>query len=502
MKSIRYLRALLLFAVFAGVALGQPPPGPASAADVAALRQQLEALQQAVSALSQGQPLGTDETVKALQEQLSALEQKVKVLEREKEIEKEAAAEKAKTAPLITANPKDGFGFKSADNAFTLRVGGIIAYDFGFFDQDRDLILGFGDEQDGTGFRNARLNFQGTVFNDIYYKMEVEFAGQNGTDTPSFFETYVALNNIPYFGDNKGQLRLGHFREPFSMDELTPTGTGTFQERSLNSAFNPAYNPGIMWHDSLLGPEKQERLYYALGIFKTADSWPSSNDSDEDQGFAFTARVAGLPYYAYNGDQLIHVGAGYSKRNPDGAVLGWAARPETSLSLFRYADTEKFPNFRLSNARADDVEEFNAELAAAFGRWTFQSEYTLAKVDTTFDHTETFDGYYAQLEYFLTDDHRPYRHDIATFDRVTPKNPFKWGKDGGWGAWQVALRYAAIDLSDGGVIGGEQNSITAGINWFLNTNTRLSINYVHNNVENDLLDADMDGLELRAQVMF
>lgn len=502
MTSIRYWRALLLFAALAGTALADVPPGPASAADVAALRQQLDALQQVVNILSQAQNGAADGTVKALQEQLAALEQKVKVLEREKEIEKEAAAEKAKTAPLVTANPKDGFGFKSADGAFTLRLGGIIAYDFGFFDQDQDLILSYGDEQDGTGFRNARLNVQGTVYDNVYYKMEVEFAGQNGTDTPSFFETYVALNNIPYFGDNKGQLRLGHFREPFSIDELTPTGTGTFQERSLNSAFNPSYNPGIMWSDALVGPEKQERLYYALGIFKTADNWPSSNDSDEDQGYAFTARVAGLPYYAYNGDQVIHVGAGYTRRNPDGAILGWAARPENSLSLFRYADTEKFANFRLSNARADNVDEFNVELAASFSRWTFQSEYTLAEVDTTFDHKEKFDGYYAQLEYFLTDDHRPYRHDIATFDRVTPKDPFKWGKDGGWGAWQVALRYSAIDLSDNGVIGGEQTSWTAALNWFLNANTRFSINYVHNNVENDLLDADMDGLEVRAQVMF
>ena len=117
MKSIRYLWALLIFAAFAGGALGQPPPGlAASAADVAELRKQFEALQQAVTVLGQGQPVGAEGTVQALQEQLSALEQKVRVLEREKEIDKEAAAEKAKTTPVVTAKAKDDFQIKCACN--------------------------------------------------------------------------------------------------------------------------------------------------------------------------------------------------------------------------------------------------------------------------------------------------------------------------------------------------------------------------------------------------
>ena len=498
MRSIQLVRIIAALLIAATGAWAQQKATAASASDVAELKQQLEALQQAVTKLSEGQG-GND--VAALKTQLDALNEKVKVLEREKEIEKEAAAEKAKTAPIITANSKDGFGFKSADGNYTLRLGGIIAYDIAWFDQDRQLQESAGDEHDGTGFRNVRLTVRGNLFENGSYKPEIAFAGQSGLDTPSFFDTYLQLS-VPYFNDWTGNLRLGHVREPFSMDELTPTGMTMFQERSLISTYNPAYNPGVMWYDQVLGEEKKERLYYALGIFKTSDSWPSSNDSDEDQGWAITGRVAGLPYYAYNGEQLIHVGVGYSHRNPDGAVVGWSGASENRLSLFKYTDTEKFTNFKLSNARADDIDEINLELAALFGRWSFQSEYTYAKVDTTFDHTDTFDGYFAQLGFFLTDDRRPYRHETFTFDRVRPNKPFKFGKDGGWGAWEVALRYASIDLSDGGVAGGEQNSWTAGINWFLNDNTRFSLNYTINDVDADLYEGEFEGLNFRGQVMF
>lgn len=229
-------------------------------------------MQEAVSALSGDQVTGPDSTIASLTDQLAALEQKVKVLEREKEIEKEAAAEKAKTTPTVTASAKDGFSFKSADNTLTLKVGGWVAYDVGFFDQDSQLKYSVGDDQNGTGFRSARIRLSGTLFNNVYYQTEYEFAGENGTDTPAFFDTYVALKDVPYFNDLEGELRLGHFREPFSLEELTSQPARTFQERSLASALYPGRNAGIQWSDSLLGEEKQERLYYALGIFMTTDN--------------------------------------------------------------------------------------------------------------------------------------------------------------------------------------------------------------------------------------
>jgi len=64
------------------------------------------------------------------------LEQRVKVLERRLELAEEQAAEKARSAPTVTAGA-DGFAIRSADGAFQLRLRALIQEDGRFF---------FGDE--------------------------------------------------------------------------------------------------------------------------------------------------------------------------------------------------------------------------------------------------------------------------------------------------------------------------------------------------------------------
>jgi phosphate-selective porin OprO/OprP len=446
-------------------------------------------------------PDTTLQQIQELKKQVEALSQQVKVLERQQELAKEEQAAKAKTTPVVTAG-KDGVSIGTPDKAFTMKIGGFLGYDWSWFGQDDDLKYSVGDEQDGTGFNFARIRLSGTVYDNIEYVMEYDFATQNGADGPEFKDVYLQLNDIPYGGDLKGSLRAGHFREPMSFEELMSVRYRMFMERSIMNAFIPSRNPGIQWSDALFGEEKQERMTYALGVFKDADNWPSSNDSDEDQGYTITGRVTGLPYYAYGGRQLVHLGAAYSHRNPDGATLGWAARPENKLSLFRYATTEGQPLYRLSNARADDVNLYNFELASVMGPFTFQGEYTLADVDTTFDNNRQFSGYYASLGYFLTGEYRPYRNNTGVFDKVKPLKNFGWKAEDGWGAWEVAARYSSVDLDDGGVRGGQQDDITVGLNWYLNPNTRIIWNYIHGDVDHDLYDGDFDALEMRFQVEF
>src|SRR5690606_16204002 len=111
-----------------------------------------------------------------------------------------------------------------------------------------------------------------------------------------------------------------------------------------------------------------------------------------------------------------------------------------------------------------------------------------------------FDGYYAQLGYFLTGETRPYRNASGIFDRVKPRRNFGWKEDSGWGAWEVTARYSEIDLNDGGIRGGEQADFTLGLNWYLNPNTRIVWNYIHGDVDHDLYDGSFDSFLMRFQV--
>jgi len=451
---------------------------------------------------------GSADEIRQLREQIEQLNQKVLVIERKAENDKEAKAAKDKTTPVISL--KDGrFTIKTPDDQYQLRISGWVATDFAWIDSGKALQTSFGKEQDGAGFRSARIRINSKLTDLIEAQAEYEFAGENGQDTPAFFDTYLQVNGIPYVpGRAEGELRIGHFREPFSLEELTSQPARTFQERSLLAVYNPSRNLGVQWSDALFGDKTFERFSYQIGVFKTTDNWPSSNDSDEDQGWSITARATGLPYFADAGNRLLHIGAAYSHRNPDGAVLAWNVRPETRLALFRYvnadatAPTPPAAGFRLRDARADDVDLFNIEGALKWGPALLQAEYTLANVDTTFGGSRTFSGYYVQGSYVLTGESRTYRHANGTFDKVKPKKDFGFKEGNGWGAWEVAARYASVDLEDGPVRAGKQSSLTGGINWFLTNNVTASLNYIHNWVENDLVDDDFSVIQTRVRFDF
>lgn len=462
----------------------------------------------AADAASAAPPPKLDASDKAelqeLKQLVGDLNQKILVLERKSKLDKEAQAAKEKTTPVIQY--KDGFTLSTPDNQYQLKLGGWVQTDLAFIDTTKDLRNTFGKEQDGFGFRSARLKVNGKLTDFVEFQAEYDFAGENGTDNASFYDTYVQFDNIPYIpGHAAGELRIGHFREPFSLEELTSLRSLTFQERSLRSVFDPVRNIGIQWSDALFGPEKQERVSYQIGAFKVTDNWPSSNDSDDDQGWSITGRVTGLPYYKDNGERLLHLGVAYSHRNPDGAVLGWNARPETRLALFRYANADGSPPngpFRLRDARADNVDEVNFEAAFNYRSLLVQGEYTYAQVDTTFGGSRTFDGYYLQASYMLTGETHPYKNANGVFDRVKPKKNFGFKEGDGWGAWEIAARYSGVDLSDGPVRGGRQEGYTLGINWYINPFVGASLNYSRDKVESDLFDGDFSALQARVRFEF
>jgi phosphate-selective porin OprO/OprP len=407
-----------------------------------------------------------------------------------------AALEKERESTLA-AMWKDGLRLESKDGQFKLQLGGRAFVDYGWITQDDELRDTVFDEQSGGELRDVRLDLKGDIYSDLFYRVEYQFSGNNGPN--GFTDTYVGLKNIPYLGT----ATFGHFKEPFGLEELTSDSLVTFMERSMASTFNPARNLGLQFNNAFLGEPKKERLTYAIGAFENTDNWPSANDADEDQGAAITGRVTGLPWYVEDGRKLLHLGAAYSHRNPDGAVRNpYQLRPffETRKTQFRWLDTEGFAGFRLGDARPDDVDLYGVEAALVYGPFSLQGEYTLDEIETTFGGDLSFGGYYVQASYFITGEHRPYKNATGVFDRVHPEKNFGWGK--GPGAWELAARYSSVDLNDRGVRGGEANTLTLGVNWYLNPSVRLMLNYTIADIEHDVYDGELGILQTRFQVDF
>jgi len=116
-----------------------------------------------------------------------------------------------------------------------------------------------------------------------------------------------------------------------------------------------------------------------------------------------------------------------------------------------------------------------------------------------------FWGYYLYGSYFLTGENRRYNKSNGTFTRIEPKHNFRPFK-GGWGAWELGLRYSYLDLNSGGIKGGKETNFTVGLNWYLHPKMRFMFNYIRANVEDrddpSINDGTADIFASRFQVVF
>lgn len=364
----------------------------------------------------------------------------------------------------------NGLRLDSADGAFKLKLGGRIQNDWAWFvNADEELEDEVGNLEDGTEIRRARFYVSGTLYDNVEFKTQYDFAKGEA----EFKDVYLGLLDLPF-----GNLRVGQFQEPFSLEELTSNNYLTFLERASLNAFAPSRSTGLMAYDSFA----DERATWAVGGFRGSDAF-GKGSSDGD--YNVTARATGLPLYDEGGTTLLHLGLAATQRNPANETLRYQQRPESHLAPL-FVDTGEF--------EADSALHIGLEAALVLGASSLQSEYVMASPDTPGNDPE-FSAYYVQASHFLTGEHRPYSRSTGAFGRVEPKRNFLTGG----GAWEIAARFSGIDLTDQAVEGGEMQNLSAALNWYLNPNTRVLLDYVLADLE-DVGDTDI--VQTRFQVDF
>ncbi len=393
-----------------------------------------------------------------IEERLEDAEQRIRGLQQEVQDlrQQEPAAPAVKEDPsTFRAYWKDGLRFETKDKKVTARIGGRIQNDWAFGTQDRDLTDEVGDFKNGVEFRRARLYIEGTIGEHSFYKAQYDFAGGDGG---AFKDVYMGLQHLPVIGN----IRVGQYKEPFSLEELTSSNNITFMERALPNALVPSRSTGIMVYNTAL----DQRMTWAGGYFRDSDDFGDNFSDDEN---VVTGRLTGLPIYEDEGRVLFHLGAAGRWRQVGEDTIQFRQRPENDLAP-RYVDTDVFPaNYDTST---------NVEFAAVYGPASLQGEYVYSFVDGQGSQDPGFDGYYIYASYFLTGEHRPYKLDEGVFSYVKPQKDFSV-TNGTWGAWEVAARYSQLNLDDSGIKGGELRDTTMGLNWYLNTHMRVMFNWVH-----------------------
>jgi phosphate-selective porin OprO/OprP len=358
------------------------------------------------------------------------------------------SAPAARAADDWTTKWSNGFKVESADKQFKLGFGGRVQADYTFASGDAELP----GLEDGFEFRRARLFTSGTVYEKVEFKIEYDFA----SGEPTAKDVYIGLVN------EWGKLRFGHFKEPFSLEELTSSKYITFLERSLPvEAFAPSRNVGVG-----VGGSSGKTFNWGAGAYYDADDFAHSTDENATN---LTGRVGFRPIHSDDASRVLHLGLAATQRERDGS-LRFRTRPEAHLSP-RLVDTGNFAG--------DSATVLGGEVAGVFGPFWFASEYMQADTDAPTVGDPSFSGAYVQAGWFLTGESRAFKASDGAFDRNKPKA--NYGK--GPGAWEVALRYSTVDLTDAGVDGGEQSDVTAALNWYLNPVARLMLNVVRADVD-------------------
>lgn len=358
----------------------------------------------------------------------------------------------------------DALRYESADGSYSLRFGGRLHADAAWYDEDRTLLLNNGTDS-GTEFRRARLFVSGQVLDDWRFRFEHDFAAKRDFRIKSAWVAYKGFKPVT--------IRVGNVLQPFSLEEMTSSNQIIFMERSLANAFTRDYKLGALlttYGDNWGG---------AAGVFG------NHIRSGGDDGWGLAGRFTLSP--VNNDREVVHLGIAAEYREPD--KVSYSARPESHRVDNRLISTGTISN-------VDATVTLGLEAAATRGPLRVQAEYMQAGVSTTTGTDADFSGWYAAASWLLTGEQRSYNSKKGTFRKLRPQSHY--------GAWEVAARYSALDLQDGGITGGEESNVTLALNWYVNRNVRLMANYIFADADPNSggLDDSPEIFQLRGQVVF
>ncbi len=352
-----------------------------------------------------------------------------------------------------------------------IKIGGRVQIDGVTYSEDESR------QNDGTEIRRARLFAQANLGNAWGYKLQYDFTDDGIDGIQDAYLDFKGLKNY--------KIRVGHFREPFSLQSMTSSKYVLFTERALPHVFSEGRNLGLQFSSN------DQNWSAAVGLYSDNRDGVAG---DNDEGFGVSGRVTYAPIYKKS--QALHLGTSVAYRSTGSiSSLRFRERSESHISNTRLLDTGIFD--------ADSYTSFVGEAAYIYGSFHIQGEYYHTSVyrDITVNPDLNFSGFYVEGGWFLTGESMNYKASKGSFSHISPKGIV--GR-GGVGAWQVALRFSSLDLADEDIIGGEEDNFTIGLNWYATPSIRFIANYVNVlDVKGGAFDGDEPAaFQIRTQLEF
>ena len=384
-------------------------------------------------------------------------------------VEKSVAVEEKK--PEIFVTPRG--------TEFKLVLGGFIQMNLE--DGDVSAFEGrFGQTalKDRFRLRRARINLTGDFAENFDFKVEGDFETSDGlsSNRTAFEATDIFVN---YHQFPEAQIKVGQWKAPYGLEQLTPDTSLLLIERSLpTGAITPDRQVGAqIWGKPFtnIRPEQKDLLTYYAGIFNGNGRNVSINDNNN---FMYVGRLELMPFKGkiFGQDSSLKLGAdALNSRDDKGTNIS------QTLNLLVNSDGSLSP-FVLPGAA--ERTAWGLDAALKLGPFDLIGEYleeyvngrTVNGVAPGFaDFTTT--GFYVTGAYYLI----PKK--LQAVVRWEQLNPGQKGDDG-------------------------IHSITGGLNYYIHgDDIKLMANYVHTwsdfrEAHPQLGNDQFDEVLLRLQLMF
>ena len=333
--------------------------------------------------------------------------------------------------------------------------------------------------KDRFRLRRARINLTGDFAENFDFKVEGEFENSDGTSPSnrtdfSGTDIYVNWHQFP-----EANIKVGQWKAPFGLEQLTPDPTLIIIERSLpTGAITPERQVGAqIWGKPFtnIWPAQKDLLTYYAGIFNGNGRNINNNDNNN---FMYVGRLELLPWQGKllgQNSSLKLGGDVLNSRDDKGTNIS------QSLNLLVNSDGSLSP-FMLPGA--DERTAWSVDAWFNLGPFDLIGEYLQEKVDgrTVAGVPPGFadfttNGFYVTAAYFLI----PKKLQAAV--RWEQLNPGQKGNDG-------------------------IHSITGGLNYYIHgDDLKLMANYIHTwsdfrQASQQFGDDQFDEVIVRLQLMF
>ena len=424
---------------------------------VEALQKRLEALERRVG----GSAVAAEG--EAVEPGLGDLDQRLRILERRLELQQEEQVAKAKEAAVVTVNDK-GASFKSANGDYEIKLRGLVQGDARFY---LDGVPA--GTNDTFLLRTARPTLEGSLGKLVAFRLTPEFAG----DSASIVDAYVDLRFNPTY-----TLRVGKFTSPVGLERLQSSAALSEIERALPSELAPNRDIGVQ----LQGEFANSEVSYAIGVFNGAVDGRDAATTNPDNDFEYAGRLFFEPFKNdANALSGLGFGIGGSIGDKHGSGNNFLPRYRTpgQLQFFGY----------LTTVLADGQQtRFSPEGYYYRGGFGLLAEYIVSKQAVRVGAVRediSNKAWQTTASYVLTGEDTGYRGVLK------PSRPFAPGKNGGWGAFELVGRYSVLEVDEAAfplfanpsTSANQANSWTLGVNWYLNSNLKLVVNYLHTSFE-------------------